>query len=522
MSCSFHDWLREQILERNRRETYPFQALHKTHEQLYCQLETREIEAKKREEATKREITEIQTAKIVIQDDSSETRGAEQIAATTTAAPEEEEENLLLLQNAQLKEMIRELQRENDAYQQRILQEKQSMIEEMNKLTLHLEKLKEEHANLRDSQTKEVGLAAILPQLDGHAANAGLPENKQTVPSEMYQLIEDAHKMDGACTVFDKSAGSTEELLTTVSSQEASIKVWKRNGTETSIFRLNHTIRSGSTHTLPLSKQNGITVCDIYGNTVVSAATNETFCRVWKISPDSPSTSVLSASYPRLVHQIVGHSNIISSARLFQQGHRLVTASTDRTVKLWDITSQTYKPIVTFRVDESTCQASDVVSDSIIVTGHADGGIRVWDSRVPSANAYSPPNEHLTGIHQGSITSLRASPRSSAQILTNGLDHSVRIVDLRNPTQPLCVFRDDELRTSYGYSKAVYSPSGQYICVGSNTSGTLFIWDTLKTGADSLERRLSGFHKAGVCAVDWSHRNCIASLDRKGVLVMWK
>ena len=57
----------------------------------------------------------------------------------------------------------------------------------------------------------------------------------------------------------------------------------------------------------------------------------------------------------------------------------MITGSADRSLKVWDISRQTYRQTATFR-HNSTANNVDVGIDSTIVaTGHVDGGIRFWD-----------------------------------------------------------------------------------------------------------------------------------------------
>lgn len=58
-----------------------------------------------------------------------------------------------------------------------------------------------------------------------------------------------------------------------------------------------------------------------------------------------------------------------------------MTASADRSLKVWDISREVYKQLVTLR-HGSTSNCIDVGIDSFsAVSGHVDGGIRCWDLR---------------------------------------------------------------------------------------------------------------------------------------------
>ena len=59
----------------------------------------------------------------------------------------------------------------------------------------------------------------------------------------------------------------------------------------------------------------------------------------------------------------------------------MLTASADRSLKVWDISRQTYKQTTTL-THGSTANCVDVGSDSCsAASGHLDGGVRFWDLR---------------------------------------------------------------------------------------------------------------------------------------------
>ena len=59
----------------------------------------------------------------------------------------------------------------------------------------------------------------------------------------------------------------------------------------------------------------------------------------------------------------------------------VITASADHTLKLWDISRKTYQQNMTSK-HNSTATCVDVASDyATAVTGHMDGGLRLWDLR---------------------------------------------------------------------------------------------------------------------------------------------
>jgi autophagy-related protein 16 len=234
---------------------------------------------------------------------------------------------------------------------------------------------------------------------------------------------------------------------------------------------------------------------------VVGAGSDKT-CRVWNLRTE------------RMIHHLVGHAHKITCVRLFPTNN-VITGSADRSLKVWDISRTTYRQTTTLR-HSSTSNCLDVGSDSCtVVSGHLDGGLRFWDVRTGERTA------DISGIHEGGITSVQFDPTKSTQVLTNSVDNSLKIVDIRTGL-PLHTLRDAGFTTVHGWSKSCYSPNGKYAIAGSNaSSGDLYVWNTLD---GSLKTKLSG-HESGVCAIDWgrggSSGQQVSSIDRRGVLVLW-
>jgi len=128
-----------------------------------------------------------------------------------------------------------------------------------------------------------------------------------------------------------------------------------------------------------------------------------------------------------------------------------------------------------------------------------------------------------SGLHESGITSVQFNPSDSTQVLTNSLDSSLKIVDLRTGTA-IHTFRHPEFMTSHGWSSSCFSPDGRYAAAGSSsTGGCVFVWET--DGAGELKAKLKGGHKAAVVGIDWcrggSSGQQVTSIDRKGVMVLW-
>jgi hypothetical protein len=82
-----------------------------------------------------------------------------------------------------------------------------------------------------------------------------------------------------------------------------------------------------------------------------------------------------------------------------------------------------------------------------------DGDLRFWDMRTGDRTA------DISGLHEGGITSVQFHPTNAMQVLTNGKDSCLKLVDVRTCTA-LQTFAHDQFRTAFQYSSASFSPDG--------------------------------------------------------------
>lgn len=168
----------------------------------------------------------------------------------------------------------------------------------------------------------------------------------------------------------------------------------------------------------------------------------------------------------------------------------------------------------TFR-HSSTANCTDVSEETqSVATGHLDGGLRFWDVR-SGERVLDIPN-----LHGGGTTSVHWNPKNSHEVLTNGRDSSLKIVDVRTSTV-ISTFCDPGFRTLSNYASCSFSPDGLYVAAGSGDCGDIFVWNIAK---NSLEKRLSG-HKNGAAGLAWGRGGTngqqVASIDKTGALILW-
>lgn len=185
---------------------------------------------------------------------------------------------------------------------------------------------------------------------------------------------------------------------------------------------------------------------------------------------------------------MVGHQHKVTCVRLFQDGHTVITGSADRSLKIWDISRTTYKQTVTLR-HGSTSYCVDIGSDSTAVTGHFDGSLRFWDvrtgdrtmditgtclykaiaaiideSKLNRVLMRSPHIFHSSltfiGMHESGITCVQFNPHDGTQVLTNGLDSCLKLIDVRTGSV-IQTMRHPEFHTSQAWSSCALSPNGK-------------------------------------------------------------
>ena len=198
----------------------------------------------------------------------------------------------------------------------------------------------------------------------------------------------------------------------------------------------------------------------------------------------------------------VGHHDVINTAAFSPDGRRIVTASGDRTARLWDV--ETGKPI-----GEPLKGHEDVVWSAAfspdgrrIVTASEDDTARLWD-----AETGKPIGEPLKG-HEGQVRGAVFSP-DGRRIVTASMDRTARLWDAETGKpigEPLKGHED-------AVSSAAFSPDGRRI-VTASVDKTARLWDA-ETGKP-LGEPLKG-HEGLVLSAAFSpdgRRIVTASVDR--------
>lgn len=228
---------------------------------------------------------------------------------------------------------------------------------------------------------------------------------------------------------------------------------------------------------------------------LILAASNDEACRIWSLTEQ------------RLRHTLTGHTGKVLSAKFFSaDSSKIVSGSHDRTLKVWDLRSKVCTKTIFAGSSCNDLVTSDIAGTKII-SGHFDRKVRFWDIGCDQV-----VNE--IQLH-GKVTSLDLSPDLN-YLLACSRDDSLKIIDLRT-YQIISTFKSEGFRVAFDYTRACFSPDGQYVMCGAH-DGSVFIWNA-KTNV--LEKVLKE-HKTAVVATAWHPGGTmLLSSDRNKHVVLW-
>lgn len=359
----------------------------------------------------------------------------------------------------------------------------------------------------KKATTKTTATASTTPVMQPatHAPTSHLRRqaisNAKVVPPTKPLCSITAHQKEGTCLFYDP----INESRMVTCSLDGSLQLWS---VDSSLGSTTATV-SRSQATLYTAAGHSLSSCDVVGLVVAGVGTEHTG-RIWHGE--------------RMIHQLVGHEHRLTSIRLLQTAStaasddkpsHALSASADRTLRVWDISRTTYHQVQLWR-HSSVSHGVDVQIDGgSIVSGHQDGGVRFWDLRSSGLRS------EIKGLHHGGITSVHWNPSNPTLLLTNGMDSVCKVVDIRTYL-PLHTFQHEGLKTVHNGARSVFSPNGKFVALGSQ-SGVVWLWN-LAASSDSQPTQLKG-HTAAVCGIDWKATPTggqqVATLDRKGTMILW-
>ncbi|KAH8591462.1 WD40-repeat-containing domain protein [Bisporella sp. PMI_857] len=171
-----------------------------------------------------------------------------------------------------------------------------------------------------------------------------------------------------------------------------------------------------------------------------------------------------------------GHSGRINTVSFAGSGDSvLVTGSFDATVKIWDLKSNSYKPIMTLdeAKDSVSCVLAGAGGEYEIVSGSVDGRVRYYDMRMGKLE---------TDVVGASVTSLQRT-RDGNGILVGCLDSCIRLLD-RDGGGLLRSYKADGWKNDEYRLRSCFGANERWVLSGNEKTpegkdGEVVVWDTL-------------------------------------------
>ncbi|CBN80137.1 conserved unknown protein [Ectocarpus siliculosus] len=220
------------------------------------------------------------------------------------------------------------------------------------------------------------------------------------LPSRCFQAIE-AHSSGVNGVVFEKGG-----VLLATAGDDSYVKVWDPgSGRQRAALK-------GAAH----KGMAAMITVDIHGDLVCGGASDGS-CTVWSLRTS------------REQARLTGHQQKVCAVSFCDTGQRLVTGSQDCSIKVWDLHRGQWNAMTTAMRATSKCNAVDVShswkdskgTNAVVVSGHMDGAVRLWDMRSGSCA------HQLKGLHTDHVTSVRFAPGRANLLLTNSKDSSLKV-----------------------------------------------------------------------------------------------
>jgi len=206
------------------------------------------------------------------------------------------------------------LRLENNDIVMRLLEDKASMVAEMNKMNDMVQALNKQVLEHKAAEARALGGAraggrSALPDLgfsdfsdgDGTAIGSGWSMGDECPPPEKLRFTIKAHHTEANCVCYSKS----EPLLFTGAS-DGMVKAWEAVG-----GKGRATLRGADHAVLALDSSDGS----------LAGATDRTV-KMWDLKTE------------RVKATVTGHSNKVHAVRFSPDGRQVFTGSTDRTIKV--------------------------------------------------------------------------------------------------------------------------------------------------------------------------------------------
>jgi WD40 repeat protein len=227
------------------------------------------------------------------------------------------------------------------------------------------------------------------------------------------------------------------------------------------------------------------------GQQVVSASLDKTV-RVWKA--DGTGAPIV----------LRGHDDMVLSASFSPDGQHVVSVSADKTVRVWRADGSA-APIVLRGHDHAVLSASFSPDGQQVVSTSSDKTVRVWKADGSAAPVV------LRG-HDDMVLSASFSP-DGQRVVSVSADKTVRVWKADGSTAPIVLRGHDEAVTSVSFS-----PDGRHV-VSASTDKTVRVW---KADSSAVPIVLRGHHEAVSSASFSPNGRHVISASMDKTMRVWK
>ncbi len=208
-----------------------------------------------------------------------------------------------------------------------------------------------------------------------------------------------------------------------------------------------------------------------------------------------------------------GHDASIFTVDFNPDGSRFVSASWDKTARVWEMNWPNPRPVLTLEHQTQVYTAAYSADGLYIVTGQGNGFISLWD-----AKSGELIHEFRPDIRRA-IYQVRFNPANNLVAARFRDDHRIFVVDVfEGQTEMILNGHDDPVRDFD------FSPDGKRL-VSVGNDARIILWD-LSEGLDDEDRWLDfnfGGHLATIYSVTFSRDgNKILSAGADGIIKVWE
>jgi mitogen-activated protein kinase organizer 1 len=167
------------------------------------------------------------------------------------------------------------------------------------------------------------------------------------------------------------------------------------------------------------------------------------------------------------IRRWTGHGGRVNRGVFGGDGDSIIaTGSFDGTVRIWDVRSNAWKPIMT--LDDAKDSVTDIaISDADIIATSVDGRLRSYDLRMGMCQV---------DVIGPSCTSVAVSKKGT-EVLVSSLDSTVRLMDRTNG-ECLKAYKDDVFVNKDLRVRSTLGLNDSVVLSGSE-DGMMFAWDVM-------------------------------------------